>query len=235
MRKTPEKFKIYQGVFDDHTFRVLYKLSEKYFDVLHGPISEGKEANVYLASKGEKHVAVKIFRFDTTSFTQIREYIVSDPRFPSFSKKHRNMIFVWCKKEYQNLLRAKKAGVSVPKPIAYDKNVIIMEFIGINGNAYPTANVKGPKNPEKWYKVLVDYYRKLLKVDLIHADFSKYNIINRRERPVIIDWGQGVLKRHSYSLKYLKRDVENLNKWFEKLGVKIEKNLFEDLKGEFYV
>jgi RIO kinase 1 len=180
-------------------------------------------------------MAVKIFRFDTTNFTRIKEYIVSDPRFPSISSKHRALVFLWCRKEYQNLLRAHEAGLRVPKPIDYKKNVILMEFIGENEAAFQTADKNPPENPQEWYEKLSVFYRKLVKVRMIHADFSKYNIINAGGEPVVIDWAQAVLTKHNYALKYLKRDILNFNRWFKGLGAKVNEELFNELKSEIYV
>ena len=55
MTITKEKFKTYEGVFDAFTNKNLFKLvSQGHFEGLGGPISIGKEANVFSAIKKDK-------------------------------------------------------------------------------------------------------------------------------------------------------------------------------------
>ena len=56
-----EKYKTHHNVFDDFTDRNLYKLmNQGFIDGLQGPLSTGKEGNVFIAKKdGEKRI-VKI-------------------------------------------------------------------------------------------------------------------------------------------------------------------------------
>ena len=42
-----------------------------------------KEANLYLAKKGRKYVAVKIYLQETSDFRNMTRYIRGDPRFTS--------------------------------------------------------------------------------------------------------------------------------------------------------
>ena len=50
VKKTREKWKTYENVFDQFTLRTLFKLSSQgHFDELKSPISIGKEANVFTA------------------------------------------------------------------------------------------------------------------------------------------------------------------------------------------
>ncbi len=216
-----EKFKVYEGVFDEITFRALFGLYGKYFDRLRGPINTGKEADVYLAEWGDKRVAIKIYRIFARLYKNIAFYIRDDPRFRAIGNKPTKVIFEWTKKEYKNLLRASSIGVRVPKAIAYNLNVLVMEFIGENDIAAPLAKYVPPKDPEAWknkiYKWIIDMWEKK---NMVHGDLSEWNILNFKEEPVIIDISQAVLKDHPLSLELLKRDVENITRWFNKLGVK---------------
>ena len=49
---------------------------------------------------------------------------------------------------------------------------------------------------------------------------SEYNILNNKEKPCFIDIGQGVLKDHPIANELLTKDIENILKWFKKLGIK---------------
>jgi RIO kinase 1 len=220
---TREKFKVYEGVFDQITFKALYKLYSKYFDKLMGPVSTGKEADVYLAEWKKGHVALKIYRILARLYKGIDKYIRDDPRFGPIRKNPRKIIFEWTKKEYKNLLRARSAGVRVPEPIAFNKNVLVMEFIGTGTRAAPLARNKPPRNPKKWKELVYGYIMDMWeKKKMVHGDLSEWNLLNHKEEPVVIDISQAVLKDHPLSIKLLKRDVSNMTKWFTSLGVKDE-------------
>ncbi len=215
-----EKFKVFEGVFDNLTINALEKLSKKYFDELIGPISTGKEANVYLASSGDGWVAVKIYRILARLYKGFDIYIRNDPRFKGISNNPRQLIYAWTKKEFKNLLRARNAGVRVPLAIGFFRNVLVMEFIGVNGVAAPTAKELPPSNPFEWRDKLFDYIKRLwINKGMVHGDLSAWNILNFNEEPVIIDISQAVLKSHPLSIKLLKRDINNITNWLKKLGV----------------
>ena len=56
-----EKFKTYKNVFDNHAERLLFKLtSQGHFDSLDIPLSIGKEANIFVATKGKEKRIVKM-------------------------------------------------------------------------------------------------------------------------------------------------------------------------------
>ena len=114
-----------------------------------------------------------------------------------------------------------KAGVRVPKPIAFRKNVLVMEFIGNKGIPALTAKRNLPENPVQWYKKIIKSIELLYKKEnLIHADLSEYNVLNNEQEPVIIDMGQAVIKEHPMAMEFLARDIQRINKWFKKQGVR---------------
>ena len=217
---TREDWKTYQGVFDKITFEALYRMHPKYFDKLLGPVSTGKEADVYLAEKDNGYVALKIYRVLARDYHGIKKYINDDPRFSKVKNNPRSIIFTWCQKEFKNLTRMSEVGVRVPEPIRYLKNVLLMEFIGTKNKASPLAKYQPPENPEEWKNIINEWIKNLwIKAGMVHGDLSEWNIINHNEKPVIIDVSQAVLKAHPLSLKLLKRDVDNMTRWFNQLGV----------------
>ena len=54
---------------------------------------------------------------------------------------------------------------------------------------------------------------------LVHADLSEFNILMHDGVVVIHDMGQSVEKGHQLAHEFLVRDVNNLCRYFEKLGV----------------
>lgn len=229
-----DKFKVYQDVFDEYTLHTLYKLASKgYFDVLVGPISTGKEANVYSALLGKEYVALKIYVITTSEFKTMWRYLKGDPRFTFVKMRKRSIIPAWTRKEYSNLKRMHRCGVRVPKPIAFLNNVLVMEFIGEKGIAAPIAKKQPPKNPKAWFKKIIKYIALMYKKeDLIHGDISEYNIMNYNEEPVVIDVSQAVLKEHPLAEELLKKDIKNIIKWFEKQGIKAKFNeIYKKIKS----
>lgn len=207
-----EDFKVYQGVFDDFTIKTLYKLSLKHFDRILGPIKTGKEADVYSLERDGKKIAAKIFRIKTSNFKIMREYIIGDKRFPYIGKGKRKMVFAWTKKEFSNLQNAKAMGIRAPEPIAFKNNVLLMEYVGDKKPA-PTAKDNPPKNREKWREILWGYVGIMEKKGFVHGDLSEFNVLNHREKPMVIDWAQAVFKDHPLYKKMLERDKKNLRRW----------------------
>ncbi|MDK2795421.1 MAG: kinase 1 [Archaeoglobaceae archaeon] len=224
---------------DLRTLRTLYKLSKKYIKALGGVISTGKEANVFYADgiyEGKVvPMAVKTYRIETSSFDDLDEYIFGDKRF-DYRISHKDKIFLWTEKEFRNLERAYEAGVRVPKPYAYMKNVLLMEFIGENEIPAPTL-VEIRKelvelDVEGIFSDILDNIKRLYsKAELVHADLSEYNIM-LLDKPVIIDMGQAVLRDHPKAMEFLKRDIKNLVRFFRKFGVKEdEEQIYEEIVG----
>jgi RIO kinase 1 len=213
---TKEIYKVYNEVFDARTLKVLEKMRNENYEELEYCISTGKEANVFRASTKNGFVAIKIFRTYTSSFDKMSPYILGDPRFNHISKKKHEIIYLWTKKEFRNLSKAFQAGVRVPKPLAFNQNVLIIEFIGEKGLAAPLIKDVNLSNPQKYYDEIISNMIKLYKANLIHADLSEFNILHYKNKPVLIDMGQSVLKDHPNSMIFLKKDLFNINKFFER-------------------
>lgn len=217
-----EARKTFAKVFDKRTIQAVHKLATKgYFNAVEHVVSTGKEAHVFLAldSAGNKR-AVKIYKVETSDFSKMHLYLAGDRRFSNVKKKKRNIVFAWAKKEFKNLALMNNAGIACPMPIASFENVLVMEFIEANGEAAPTMKELPPKDLEKAYAQTVDFLARLLfKAELIYADFSEYNILNRNEQLVLIDAGQAVLTTHPEASAFFERDLKNVANFFSKHGL----------------
>lgn len=234
MAKWKDEWKIHEGVFDESTLRVLNKLAnDGYIDEFNGVISTGKEADVFHGKNAEgAEIAIKIYRYETSTFQSMIKYIRGDHRFENSKINKRDIVPIWAKKEFKNLEKAVNAGIYVPKPIISRKNVLIMEFIGRDGISAPIAKVVTPKKPKIWLQKVLNSIKALYqKESLIHGDLSEYNILNFEEKPVIIDMGQAVLKDHPSANELLMKDIENILKWFKKLKIDVPeaKNIYKDI------
>ncbi|TQQ82546.1 serine protein kinase RIO [Halonotius terrestris] len=233
--KDAEQFKVEQSVFDDATFGALYKLvADGHIEAFGGPISTGKEANVYEAMGGEgTEVAVKIFRVNASPFQQMRTYLEGDPRFEGIGNDKKQVVLAWVRKEFANLGRAREAGVRVPRPIAVERNVLVMELVGlVEDRARRLAEVN-VENPETAYEVVREYMRRLHTAGLIHGDLSEYNMIIHDGELVIIDLGQAVTVHHPNASDLLYRDCENVASFFSRQGLETDADeLFEFIAGD---
>ncbi|WP_458208241.1 serine/threonine-protein kinase Rio1 [Haladaptatus sp. NG-SE-30] len=222
--KDSDQFKVEQSVFDDATLAALYKLvQDDYVQAFGGPISSGKEATVYNALGDDEHeeVAVKIYRINASNFRDMREYLVGDPRFEELGGDKKRVVIAWVRKEFANLKRAQKAGVRVPEPIAVQRNVLVMEFMGNDGRRAPTLADARLENPETAYGVVREYMRRLYDAGLVHGDLSEYNILVSDGELCIIDVGQAVTFHHPNSDEFLTRDCANIASFFQRQGIDI--------------
>jgi len=236
LEKDAETYKIMAGVFDYSTLMTLYRMVHRgIFDELYGAVSTGKEANIFSAlDKQGNYVAVKVYRIATSDFKTMYRYLVGDPRFRTFRRERRSIIYTWVSREFKNLRRAREAGVSAPEPIDRENNVLAMEFIGERGLPYPRMKDSPPKNPRAVFEELLDEVEALYSNGkLIHADLSEYNVLVRPE-PVLIDFSMATDIKNPMSDELLLRDLSNLVNYFRKLKVKVPEpiELFTKIKGE---
>jgi RIO kinase 1 len=98
-----------------------------------------------------------------------------------------------------------------------------MEYIGSKNIPAPMMKDVVLKNPKEIFDTLVGYISRMYKeAELVHSDFSQYNVLIYRNKPYLIDLGQGVLTRHPNALIFLKRDIYNLVNYFNKYGIRAD-------------
>ena len=220
--KDADQFKVEGGVFDEAALGALYKLvQDGHIDAFGGPISTGKEAHVFLADADGTDVAVKIYRINASDFRQMRPYLEGDPRFRNIGSNKKNVVLAWTKKEFANLRRAATAGVKVPEPIAVQRNVLVMEFVGRDGERAKRLGEVHIENPQTTYEVVREYARRLYDAGLVHGDLSEYNIVVHDSELWVIDLGQAVTIHHPNSHEFLERDCRNVANFFARQGVDV--------------
>ncbi|ESP87515.1 serine/threonine-protein kinase Rio1 [Candidatus Halobonum tyrrellensis] len=221
--KNTEQFKVEAAVFDDATLAALYKLvQDGHIAAFGGPVSTGKEANVYEALGDDDHeLAVKVYRINTSNFRQMRDYLEGDPRFEGIGGDKKAVVLAWVRKEFATLRRAKRAGVRVPEPIAVQRNVLVMDLVGhADDRARRLAEVT-VENPETAYEVVREYMRRLYSAGLIHGDLSEYNLIIHEGELFVIDLGQAITVHHPNADDFLDRDCRNVASFFSRQGLDV--------------
>jgi len=229
-----DQLKVRDDVFDEYTLLGLYKLLSKgWITAMGGPISTGKEANVYAADRNGTPVAVKIYLTRTANFRKMQDYITADRRFINIGKGRRDVIFAWTRKEFSNLKRAEEVGIPVPHPLVFDRNVLVMEFLGDENGAFQQLRLAEIDDKQQVYDEILDYIRLLWKKGkLVHGDLSEYNILYGKGKPYLIDMGQAVTLDHPHAPGFLKRDLEQLNRFFsEQCKVTDVSVILEELCG----
>lgn len=186
-------------------------------DALGKPLGIGKEADVYEALSHMRPVTVKFHRIGRTSFRQTRRSrgFVAD-------RSHTTWIYqsrLAAEREYRTLRLVHKCRVSVPRPVAHNRHVVVMGLIkGLELN-----DVGAIDSPEiVLNSILLNVRRAYVKARVIHADLSEFNVIVKENgRVLIIDWPQSVRASHPNAADILRRDVQNILKFFRrKFGTK---------------
>ena len=184
----------------------------------------GKEADVFdaLDPKGER-IAVKFHRLGRISFRQtMRKRGYTTQHSASWLYQSR----LAAEKEFHALKLLFPQRVAVPEPISQNRHVVAMGMI----EGAELANWKKLSRPDKILMEILRNVRKAyMKVGVIHADLSEYNIILRPNKHIlIIDWPQYVTKEHPNAQDLLQRDVQNILRYFKrkhKLNVKLQESL----------
>jgi len=228
---------------DSSKFEIAYILNSKAYDLLAlhtlveknvisqlGPlIGKGKESDVYSGMDDDENIfALKFYRMGRTSFRSIKKYrdILGD-------RSHFSWLYVnrlAAKREFEALEKVYKLKLNTPKPIAYNRHIIVMSYLRGKELVY----YKSIKNPRKIFNRIIRQMKTIFqKVNMIHGDLGEFNIVlDERGNILIIDWLQWVSREHPNSKKMLKRDIENLCNYFKR-KFNIESNP-EEIINDFY-
>jgi len=220
LRKDSDQRKVLEEVFDRATLLAIEELiARKDLGELHGVVNAGKEARVYFGEDTEGGpVAVKIYLMSASDFRKRLGYIAGDRRFGKLPSGSRDTIYLWTRKEFKNLQVADASGVRVPRPIAFLKNILLMEYMGTPPEPAPTfAETEVDDEDYGWtFETIKNLWAN---ARLVHADFSEFNVFKTKTERVLFDMGSAVLSSHPQSLDFLKRDVSNMVRFFRKRGI----------------
>ncbi|MHA2037329.1 MAG: RIO1 family regulatory kinase/ATPase domain-containing protein [Promethearchaeota archaeon] len=228
---------------DSSKHDVAYTLNSKAYDLLAlhtlveknvisqlGPlIGKGKESDVYSCMDDEENIfALKFYRMGRTSFRGIKKFrdIIGD-------RSHYSWLYVnrlAAKREFEALEKVYSLKLNTPKPIAFNRHVIVMSYLRGKELVY----FKSIKNPQKIFNRIIRQMKTIFqKLGMIHGDLGEFNIVlDEKGNILIIDWLQWVSRDHPNSKKILKRDLENICSYFEK-KFNIRSNLEEIIRVFF--
>ncbi len=163
---------------------------------------------------------LKIYLVATSNFKKRQPYLLGDPRFTKIRKGTRHLVELWAQKEFGNLKQCLNSKIPCVKPITVIKNVLVMEFMGKNGMPEPTlveteVDYNDYKNA---ISIIDDLYNK---ANIVHADFSEYNVFKTKKELVVFDLGSAVGIKHPNAMEFLERDIKNITKFFVKRGLTV--------------
>jgi RIO kinase 1 len=228
---TQSKHKIFDGfknnktineVLDKTTIMTLHDLINKHIiSYVNGVVRSGKESQLFWAvDKNGKDIALKIYLVSTSSFKKRASYILGDPRFSKIRKGTRNLVYLWAKKEFRNLIQCVERDIPSTKPIYVTKNILVMEFVGKNG--VPEKTLVEAEVSQKDYESTISLIKRLYKeAKLVHGDLSEFNIFKTENGLMLFDLASGVDIHHPNAHEFLKRDINNISKFFVKRGLTV--------------
>ncbi len=176
-----------------------------------GPkIGMGKEGDIWIAYLNNTPRILKLFRISRESFRKIkihRYYYMPKRTYSWFELSYRSAY-----REFKALMILYQHGVNVPRPIARSKHVIVMDYI--DGRELVKTKLEEPL--EIFRKIIVEL-NKAFKAGIIHADLSEFNIMITEDGEVyIFDWPQYILVTHPDAAFFLKRDIQQIIKYFHR-------------------
>ncbi len=141
----------------------------------------------------------------------------------------------WALAEFAALCTLWEAGAAVPYPVQLNGTEILMEFVGADGMAAPRLAATRPTPAE-----LADLFAQLRAVLTVlarhgwaHGDLSAYNLLVHEGRLVLIDLPQVVdVVANPNGQQFLRRDCENVCRWFAARGLPADVADPEALFGE---
>ncbi len=213
-------------------------------------IGAGKEATVLLAQEKETDelVCAKVFRYFTSTIKKRLQgtHHVSKKLMASFAAKQ----------EFWNLYELDKVNIPVPKPRYLLNNIMMMDFINLEGDSLVPApllsdvNIRDFDDPENiLYEAIDIIARAFLDAQMIHGDYSNDNLMINENGLVTMDVSQSVLYnqktfidtpariRIDKAVGLLLTDIKNLNKGFYKYRITIDpeevvQNIVRDLPNK---
>ncbi|NJE04518.1 serine/threonine-protein kinase RIO2 [Thermococcus sp. MV11] len=188
-------------------------------------VGVGKDADVYvgITPSGER-VAVKFNRIGGRTASRRASY----HRHVFKDKHHTSWLYVSrliAKKEYEALTLLSPIA-RVPRPIAWNRHVVVMEFVeGTELAELRDTDLSREEAGEILEKALEEYL-KIVRFGIVHSDMSEFNIVLTEGGILIIDWAQYITTAHPESYELLKRDVTVLLNAFRRRW-RVERNFDE--------
>jgi RIO kinase 2 len=200
-----------------------YTLTDKGYDVLAlhtfaerdtidgvgAPLGVGKESDV-LEVRSFRPLALKFHREGYTQFRAVnreREY-TSDHNHVSWLYTARKA----AEREYEILMEL-YPDVSVPQPVDQNRHALVMEKLA--GVELASADLDTAQAVGVFDLILREAVL-AYEAGYVHADLSEYNVFVSEDGVTVFDWPQAVPTDHDNAAALLRRDVENVARYFRR-------------------
>jgi RIO kinase 2 len=228
---------------DASKYDIAYTLNSKAYDLLAlhalveknvisqlGPlIGKGKESDVYSCLDDDGNIlAMKFYRMGRVSFRNIKKF-----RDLIGERGHLSWLYVnrlAAKREYNALEKIYTLKLNTPKPISFNRHVIVMSYLRGKELVY----FKTIKNPAKIFNRIIKQIKAIYqKVNMIHGDLGEFNIVlSEKGEILIIDWLQWVPSDHPNANTLLERDITNVCNYFRN-KFNVQSNV-DEILSDFY-
>jgi len=128
----------------------------------------------------------------------------------------------WPGQELETLQKAFDAGATVPYPVEFTGDGMLMQLIGDDGVAAPRlVNARlTDADLGSAYEQLLEELAALTRASLVHADLSPFNVLWWHGRLWLIDFPQAVdLINNPHGFDMLHHDVVTMCTWFGRRGI----------------
>jgi RIO kinase 2 len=174
-------------------------------------IAKGKESDVYeaLTEEGTAY-ALKFYKIGRVSFTSIRKTRVREVAdFRSWMTANYDA----ARREYDALRKLQGLSPCFPKAIAYSRSTVLLEEL----SGVRLSNRPYLENPRSALLTIIEAMRTaFLRVGLVNADLSEYNILSDGASVWLIDWPQAVGASHPNGSELLTHDVRAVLSFFRR-------------------
>eukprot|EP00095_Tigriopus_kingsejongensis_P008491 maker-scaffold18_size714446-snap-gene-6.30 protein:Tk08491 transcript:maker-scaffold18_size714446-snap-gene-6.30-mRNA-1 annotation:"serine threonine-protein kinase rio2-like" len=175
-------------------------------------IGTGKESNIYVvANASGEQLCLKLHRLGRTCFRKIREK-------RDYHKSRKQMSWIYLSrisatKEFAYMKALYDRGFPVPRPIDFNRHMVVMELI----QGHNLQNITEVDDPAELYDRLMNLLLKFANHGVIHGDYNEFNIMLTDDgKPIIIDFPQMVSTQHREAQFFFDRDVHCLREFFRR-------------------
>lgn len=166
-------------------------------------IGVGKESDIFIGIFKKKEVVLKISRLGRTSYKKI------DKSF-SYKGSWQERCILHSQNEFA--LMKKLSHLSIPTPIAINRHIIVMEYLG-----YYTLAFRKNIDVDKVYNQMFDFIEELYENGYVHGDFNEFNVLVDEESNIkVIDFSHTVDVGHDLAQFYLARDIKCVRDYFNR-------------------
>ena len=219
--KTEKGFKLVSSGLDVYALKIL--VDSKIIFGIGKPLGIGKESDVVEAiTEFNQDRAIKFFRIGRISFTDTKRKRSIEKR-----KDVHNWLLInieAAKREYDFLMKLKQTKMNISTPYFRAMHSIVMHRI----NGIRLIDYKHLQNPKEILNKIFDQIKIAYEENIVNGDVSEYNIILDKNNNIwIIDWPQAVTLDHPNSNFLIKRDINNVIRFFKrKYDLQIDENYY---------